>query len=294
VDRDELVGMIAALERYNSGSDRPYYLEAWNNGPFALDRVKYGNKYIEKHGFAVVGGIQPDRLRSLLTHKGDNDGFMARLLPFWPDTVKPERIPDGTLHHDMDSALDRVAGLTIPEGGLVLTLNTEAYEMFNDWYGNDHASRHGTPGKIGSAFGKLPGYVTRLAGVLHVMDWAFSDNGGALPNEIGPEHIGAALILVEDYFVLHIRRVHYGADKAEEAIAAAILQHCRKSGLTQFNLRDARREWGIPGARGSNAAKLFDMAADLLVLAGWARAVGRTTRAKTFDVNPALHGGRQA
>jgi hypothetical protein len=290
VERDELVGLIAALERYNSGSDRPFYLEAWNNGPFTLDRVKYGNKFIPKHGFSIVGGIQPERLRSLLTHNGDDDGFMARLLPFWPDTVKPTSIPEGTFQDDMDTALERVAGLPIPEEGLVLGLSTEAFEMFNDWYGNDNASRHGTPGKIGSAFGKLPGYVARTAGVLHVLDWAYAASVDNLSNEVGAEHLGAALILMEDYIEPQIWRVYYGANKSdEESVAAAILQHCHQIGIRQFNLRDARREWGILGARSKDATKLFDAAIDLLEKSGWVRNMKGKTRAKQFEVNPALH-----
>jgi len=290
VERDELVGLIAALERYNSGSDRPFYLEAWNNGPFSLDRVKYGNKFIPKHGFSVLGGIQPERLRSLLSHNGDDDGFMARLLPFWPNPAKPTCIPEGTYQNDMDRALERIAGLSIPEGGLTLGLSPEAFEIFNNWYSNDNASRHGTPGKIGSAFGKLPGYVARIAGVLHVLDWAFDATVEYPSNETGAEHLGAALILVEDYIVPQIQRVHYGANKSdEEAVSAAILQHCHQKDLRSFNLRDARREWGILGARSKDATKLFDAAVGLLEKSGWVRISKGKTRAKHFDVNPALH-----
>ncbi|MBY9067629.1 DUF3987 domain-containing protein [Hyphomonas sp. WL0036] len=292
VERDELTGLICALERYSAGSDRPFYLEAWMGGPFQLDRVKYGSKLIERHGFSIVGGIQPDRYRSLLTMAGDDDGFAARLLPFWPVPVKPASIPEGTFHDEMDEALERIAAQKFGEYGLTLTLASNAFEAFDDWYGKDHSARVGKLGKAGSAYGKLPGYVARLAGVLHIMDWAFSKGEAELPTSIEEIHVTAALALVEDYFVPQIRRVYHGADlSAEESIAAAILQHCRKLGLASFNVRDARREWEIPGARSKDATKLFDDAVKLIVESGWARAVRKSTRAKVLEVNPVLHAG---
>lgn len=292
VERDELSGLICALERYSSGSDRPFYLEAWNGGPFQLDRVKYGSKFIDRHGFSIVGGIQPDRYRSLLTMSGDDDGFAARLLPFWPVPVKPARIPQGTFHDEMDNALSRIADERFNDEGLTLTLSPAAFEAFNDWFGKDHSARVGKLGKAGSAYGKLPGYVARLAGVLHIMDWAFSADSDELPSEIEEIHVSAALTLVEDYFVPQIRRVYHGADQsAEESIAAAILQHCRKQGMASFNVRDARREWEIPGARSKDATKLFDDAMKLIVESGWARTVRKSTRAKVLEVNPVLHAG---
>lgn len=290
VERDELTGLICSLERYNAGSDRPFYLEAWNGGPYHLDRVKYGSKFIERHGFSIVGGIQPDRYRSLLTMAGDDDGFAARLLPVWPVSVKPASIPEGTFHDEMDRALERIASQPFSEEGVIFTLTPEAFQAFDDWYGKDHSARVGKLGKAGSAYGKLPGYVARLAGVLHIMDWAFSIGEAELPTAIEEIHMTAALALVEDYFVPQIRRVYHGADQAaEESIAAAILQHCRRQGLESFNVRDARREWEIPGARSKDATKLFDDAVKLIVEFGWARALKKGTRAKVLQVNPVLH-----
>lgn len=124
------------------------------------------------------------------------------------------------------------------------------------------------------------------------MDWAFSNGEAELPTAIEEIHMTAALALVEDYFVPQIKRVYHGSDQStEESIAAAILQHCRKPGLTSFNVRDARREWEIPGARSKDATKLFDDAVKLIVESGWARAVKKSTRAKVLEVNPVLHAG---
>ena len=42
IERDELAGLLEALERYSAGVDRAYYLEGFDSGGFTLDRVKAG------------------------------------------------------------------------------------------------------------------------------------------------------------------------------------------------------------------------------------------------------------
>lgn len=297
VERDELAGLIEGLERYSAGVDRAYYLEGFTRGAFTIDRVKSGSLFIEDHCFSVTGGIQPDRLRSLLTHSGDDDGFMSRLLVFWPDTLPGGPIPAGADHAAMEKALDRIFCIQpdLSNGRATLTLSSEAHSAFDDWYQTERASRLGTLGRIGSAYGKLPGYVARLAGVLHVLDWAFGEPGKELPITIEERCLVASLALIEEYFVRQIQRAYHGADlSAEEATAAAILQRCREERIDRFNLREARREWGISGARGKDASKRFDDAAIQLEAAGWVRPLTRKGGAKDFEVNPALHTGGNA
>jgi hypothetical protein len=142
---------------------------------------------------------------------------------------------------------------------------------------------------------RLPGYVARLAGILHVLDWAFRGDRDGLPDIVQECHLAASLVLIENYFVPQIVRAYHGADLSPaEATAAAILQHCRKEQLTEFNLRDARRAWGISGARGRDACKRFDEAATLLGTAGWIRPLTRNGGAKDFELNPALYSRGEA
>tara|TARA_R110002110_G_scaffold394957_1_gene609240 strand:+ start:2465 stop:3934 length:1470 start_codon:yes stop_codon:yes gene_type:complete len=297
IERDELAGLIEGLERYSAGVDRAYYLEGFTRGAFTIDRVKSGSLFIEDHCFSITGGIQPDRLRSLLTHSGDDDGFMSRLLVFWPDTMPGGPIPKGADHTSMEAALDRIYSLEpdLSNGRATLTLSSEAHDAFDDWYQTERAARLGTLGRIGSAYGKLPGYVARLAGILHVLDWGFDEGRNGLPDIVEECHLAASLVLIENYFVPQIVRAYHGADLSPaEATAAAILQHCRKEQLTEFNLREARRAWGISGARGRDACKRFDEAATLLGTAGWIRPLIRNGGAKDFELNPALYSRGEA
>lgn len=292
VERDELSGLIEGLERYSAGVDRAYYLEAFNSGPFSIDRVKAGSLFVDNHCFGITGGIQPDRLKSLLTHAGDDDGFMSRVLIFWPDLLPPGPIPAGADHSPMKGALNRVyrAQDHRAEDCNTLALSDSAYAALDDWYRSERAARHGSEGKAGSAYGKLPGYALRLSGVLHVLDWAFDNcSTHALPQTISERHMAAALQLIESYFVPQIDRAYAGANAlAEEFLASAILHECQTRGLRQFNLRAARREWGIPGARKQGSPHHFKTAAKLLVDANWLRPSSDAGAAAEYLINPVL------
>lgn len=292
VERDELAGLIEGLERYGSGSDRAFYLEAYDNGAFTIDRVKAGTLQIDNHCFSVFGGIQPDRFRSLLTHSGEDDGFTARLLIFWPDPVKPTAIPTGADHRRMEAALDRLdlVRSALSECPVGLWPSKEGLASLNAWYGTKFSDRVGTVGKIGSAYGKLAGMAARIAGCLHLLDFAFGDSErNDLPMKITASTVQAAITLIEDYFVPQIQRAYCGTDvPPDERIAAAVLDHCRTHDFQTFNIRRVRRDWGIPGSSKKAAAQDFDAACALLVEAGWIRTLETGSRAKDFEVNPAL------
>lgn len=292
VERDELSGLIEGLERYSAGVDRAYYLEAFNSGPFSIDRVKAGSFFVDNHCFGVTGGIQPDRLKSLLTHSGDDDGFMSRVLIFWPDLMPPGPIPAGADHSNMKQALNRVyqAQDNRAEDCSILALCGSAYAALDDWYQSERAGRYGSGGRAGSAYGKLPGYALRLSGVLHVLDWAFGSRSTLeFPQTISERHMVAALQLIESYFVPQIDRAYAGANAlVDEFLASAILHECKTRGLHQLNLRVARREWGIPGARKQGSPQHFQMAAKLLVDANWLKPKPEVGAAKEYLINPVL------
>ena len=86
--RDELTGGLGNHDRYGGhGGDRAFFLEAWNGGAYVADRVKYRGQpvRIEHTALAILGGMQPDRLREVLA--GADDGLAARLCYVWPDPV---------------------------------------------------------------------------------------------------------------------------------------------------------------------------------------------------------------
>ena len=187
-------------------------------------------------------------------------------------------------------ALDKVSGLQFDgDQPRTLKLSETAASSMDDWYRCDHGARQSISGKVGSAYGKLPGLAARLAGNLHVIDWAFSDDDQELSTEINEQTLAAALVLVEDYFVPQIGRAYQGANASpEDTLALALLKEAHQRRLKMMNLRDARRTWNIPGARKSGAVEMFKAAAQVLVEDGWARPSRTQGGSSNFELNPAI------
>ncbi len=79
--RDELSGLFANMGRYSGGSDRPFWLEAWNGGRHVVERVS-GSIVVDHLLVGVIGGFQPDKLARAFA--GDEDGMYGRFLYAWP------------------------------------------------------------------------------------------------------------------------------------------------------------------------------------------------------------------
>jgi hypothetical protein len=78
--RDELAGWLNNMNRYNRGSDRPFWLQSVDGGYYSADRISAKIKRdIEMLSIGVCGGIQPDKLKDLpeLT----SDGLFQRFNP---------------------------------------------------------------------------------------------------------------------------------------------------------------------------------------------------------------------
>ena len=72
-----MAGWLANLKRYNRGSDREFFIEAWNGRPYVVERMGRPPVVLDHLLIGVVGGIQPDKLASMLA--GDDDGLHARI-----------------------------------------------------------------------------------------------------------------------------------------------------------------------------------------------------------------------
>jgi Protein of unknown function (DUF3987) len=71
--RDELAGLFLNLSRYSGGTDKEFWLEAWNGKPYNVERVNRPPVDVQHLLVGVTGGFQPDKLvRSL---DGDADGL---------------------------------------------------------------------------------------------------------------------------------------------------------------------------------------------------------------------------
>jgi hypothetical protein len=174
--RDELAGWLGNMDRYGgSGGDRALYLEAYGARPYTRDRMKDPNPIqCDALAVCICGGIQPDRLASLLL-AGDDDGLVARILYFWPDPAPV------TAAHRMPPvpsplpALQKLASLTFPEtGALAVPFTAEAADDMVSWQSGVRAMEASASGMMLSWLGKMPGLAARLALILEHLWWSWA------------------------------------------------------------------------------------------------------------------------
>jgi len=300
--RDELAGWLGSFDRYGNGSggERAFWLEAFGGRSFVLDRVKLDVPVRIPHlTLSVLGGIQPDRLATMVMG-GDDDGLAARLLMTWPEPVRPARPRLVADEAAALAAMRRLLGLGLgsDEHGapapVVLPLADDAAALFDLWRAQHAEAAETVSGLLSSHHGKLPGLVLRLALVLDLLWWSW---GGTIqpPATVSARALAGAAGLIDSYFLPMAERCYGDAAMPEaERLGAVLARWIVRERPEVVNATEIRRKARLPGMR--EAAKV-KMALDALVEADWLRAMpsregGKPGRQKEdYLVNPKLVGG---
>ncbi|MBI1417973.1 MAG: DUF3987 domain-containing protein [Limimaricola sp.] len=296
--RDELAGWLMGMTRYaGGGSDRPFWLEAYGGRGYTVERMGREPVHVDRLSIGVTGGIQPDRLRTLLM-KADDDGLLARFIPIWPDPV-PIKRPTGNANEDfIAAALSRLYRLNMATDEhdelrpWLIPFTEEARVLLDAFRHEMRGCEGGAEGLLLSFIGKLPGLAVRLSLVLAFLDWVAGSD--MEPYEITPDHFGRAAHFVEDYALPMARRAYADAalPKPERA-ARRLLALIQERGWERFTSREVLR---LDRAGLTTAAELKP-ALSVLEEADVIRSVeadpgprgGRP--AKLFMVNPAIMSG---
>jgi hypothetical protein len=294
--RDELAAWLMNLCRYaNGGSDRPFWLEAYNGGPMQVDRVKNPDPVFIPHlTVPIFGTIQPDRLADILT--GADDGLSSRFLWAWPES-QPFAQPNGA--GDLEAAGDRLSrlaslGMVRDQAGHLLPsythLDPEARAVLTAFARNMQERENTAHGLMKSALGKARGHALRLAIVLTYLWWCGDANGQPEPVTISAKAMEAAAGLMEAYFLPMAQRVLGDAavpteERDARTLATWIIEN-RPAVVNVSAIRDGAR---LPGLRESEPVKA---ACRFLTEAGWLRAAAGTgARGRPFgdhEINPKL------
>ena len=296
--RDELVGFLAGMQRYaGGGTDRQFWLEAFGGRAFTVERMGREPLTIDRLSICVLGGIQPDRLKTLLL-KSDDDGLLARFMPIWPEPApvqRPQAWADELL---MESALTRLltldfvtdeAGETRPS---FIPFTEDAQRLMHEIKVEARGWEAKAEGLMLSFIGKLPGLTARLALVLAFLDWA--TEGAEEPREITHQHFGRAAHLVESHLLPMARRAYADAatPKAERA-ARRLVALIREQGWQRFTSREVQRL----DRSGLGSKAEIDPALALLIDGDIIRPVDPPATPqggapkRLFTVNPAILGG---
>ncbi|MBL8758804.1 MAG: DUF3987 domain-containing protein, partial [Phycisphaerae bacterium] len=278
--RDELVGLLKALDKEGQEGARSFYLEAWNgNGRYTFDRIGRGTIDIDAAIVSIIGGIQPgplgEYLRGATKQGGGDDGLIQRFqMMVYPDVsgewVNVDRWPDGEARRAAFEAFEGVRDL---EPDLVgtdrdsadvdsipfLRFDAQAQPTFDEWRealeprvrsGDLHPA-------LESHLAKYRSLIPSLALILHLAD------GGREAVGIGPLRQAIAW---GAYLESHARRVYAVVCDPDLAAARELSKHIERGDLgDEFPLRAVYRK----GWSGLSSPEQARAAAEYLADLGW-------------------------
>jgi hypothetical protein len=203
VKRDEFSGWIGQMEKYSNssrgvGADRGFWLQAYDGGPHAVDRVSRGEIYIGNLSVSLIGGIQPARLTEL--HGLTSDGLLQRFLPVM---MRVSTLPQDCASDDQDAYHALVYKLIKAEHQR-LFLSDGALSLMNDLRAHLHRLEQVTGGLtdgLQAFIGKLPGVAGRLAVILHMI--AKIANPQSMARDIEADTVAHVRTLIVDFIVPH-------------------------------------------------------------------------------------------
>lgn len=295
VHRDEAAGWLCSMDRYSGGGDRQFWLEAYGGRAYAVERQKTSVPIMVDHlSIGVLGGIQPDRLATLL--RGDDDGLFARFAVVWPEPVPLVR-PSVEMDEDTPRrAFERLLSLepVIDEKGdwrpWFVPFDEGAQDLLHEFMVEARSWEQESAGLMKSHIGKFRGLAVRLAVVLQHLDWAISSEPTP-PPRVTPNELGRACYFIAEYLrPMAVRTYGDAAAPPEERAARQLARIIADEKPQRINPRDVQRR-KLTGLRTS---KEISAAMGVLVEASWvvAEKVATKGRSRTdYLVNPAIWGG---
>jgi hypothetical protein len=215
--RDELAGWVAAMDAYRSGkgADRQHFLSMWAGASIKIDRKSRPDPIRANNPcLSIVGGIQPDKLPSLIDKGDTDDGFLDRMLWAYPDTGSALWNNDGVDETaeqavaDLFVDLHRLKGHPLGTTDVVIPnlvrLDPAALGAWELWFNEREAElkSDGFPASLKGTWAKLPAQLARVTLILHI-GWAI-DAGQQIHPLIPIETVASAMDLME-YFKEHAR-----------------------------------------------------------------------------------------
>jgi len=243
--QDELSGWFGAMDKYSgprgAAKDRGFWMQAYNGGSYAIDRIRRGSAIIPNLSISILGGIQPEVVRKVVAEAHD-DGLIQRLLPILlleTATIGQDRpqLPVVDAYENLVRGLHRLRPPTIQgHGNLAGILPTElrfddaAQELRNqlEQRHRDLQAYEVINKKFSAHIGKYNGLFGRLCVLWHCIE---NVEAIKLPNVIDIDIAQRVATFMQKYLLPHAVAFYMGmlglSDDHERltAVADYILAH---------------------------------------------------------------------
>ena len=204
--RDELKGWLDDFGRYSKSGEQSNMLTAWSQKSINYLRKTGAIINIKKPCIFVAGGIHRELLHTLATDNRAENGFLARIIHFFPDNAEKQpysnKKPDETLIAAWNNSLSALAKLDEP---INIALGEKSHELYEAWYNKNvnEINKESTP-YLKGVYGKLDIICLRMAIVIRGM---FFNREGSKPMYILPREMETAIEMTE-YFRATAKKVY--------------------------------------------------------------------------------------
>jgi hypothetical protein len=289
--RDELSGWWSTFRQFGGEAT---WLKAFGARPHTVNRSKEPPIRIPRLAISVIGGSQPDMIRSFIEAK-TNGGFASRWLFVSPEPERGFRLAKATDHSLAEFALYRLYDLPADQRPVACPLAPEALPVLQTWVGDRRSSVGQEEGIWAEWLGKQNGAALRIALILEHLWWAaVSPLNEPPPETITLTAYKAAIDFIDGYSIpMAARTMNLAMRPLEDRAGAKLARLLRKHRVPQFNARDVRRN--ALGPVGELAKpSVMSAACEVLEAAHLIRHIGgrdgltKGRMASTFEVNPAL------
>ncbi|KOO04861.1 hypothetical protein AKJ17_03870 [Vibrio nereis] len=242
VVRDELSGLLNIFNQPNRSHERSVYLEAFNGkrNSYVIRRVGREDVTLEQLFVGLLGGIQPDMLKPLITSAMNGqaaDGFLERCLQMsvYP-TSNQRKVTDCKVSerasNDVFHTFSKLAELNTPREPIVLKFDYEAQKKWSKWSEEALRDELTSPTELESYHVKRLEHCAKLAMTFHLLDEAFktSPDGEFMPQTtVGIESLNRAMVWMR-YLRSHAYRIIASAknSSSENSPASVLLSRLNK------------------------------------------------------------------
>lgn len=208
--QDELSGWFGGIEKYSGGKgsakDRSFWLRAFGGGSYAVNRVSRKPFLIENLSISILGGIQPDAIRRIMSDATD-DGLIQRFFPvvLRPAKLECDDLPNDAIH-EYDALVERMHVTKPPSnffGPTDLTFDDEAQALRMELMVKHHSmvqSMETVNRKMSSHLGKYDGMFPRLCVLFHAIE---NVNMDQMPDVITIGTAKRAARFLHEYIMRH-------------------------------------------------------------------------------------------
>lgn len=246
--QDELSGWLGSMDAYKQGAggkDKAAWLEAYNGGYKAIDRIRRGELLVENWSVSVVGGIQPNVIHQY-AQSTDHDGMLQRFILVHAQSAHmgADRPLDPFVSLDYKNLIEHLANTQPGNAAVKLSEGAHRHREALDKQMHSLACYH--PNKfLSAALGKYSGLFARLLLLWHCIE-CYEQNKHPCDINVGEKTAEKVRRFIGGFLLPHAMAFYQELDPMQDlgqGLARLILARSWERFTVKRDLSQNWREW---------------------------------------------------